>query len=76
MQYLLKFFSAKTKCTTFDKLRFENNTRKKASLVNLPLPSRLICIAVSLASKNEIVYLTKPEITQIHAGSVGELIVT
>ena len=59
MQYLLKVFSVKTKCTTFDKMRFENNTRKKASLINLPFPSRLIYIAISLASKNKIVCLTK-----------------
>ena len=37
IQYLVKFISAKTKCTIFDKLRFENDTRKKASLINLPL---------------------------------------
>ena len=28
---------AKTKFATFDELRFHNDTRKKASLINLPL---------------------------------------
>ena len=37
IQYLVKVVSTKTKCTTFDELRFENNSRKKASLINLPL---------------------------------------
>ena len=35
----MKVVSTKTKCATFDKLRFENDTRKKASFMNLLLAS-------------------------------------
>ena len=34
-EYLVKVVSPTTKCTTFDDLRFENYTSKKASLINL-----------------------------------------
>ena len=75
IQYLVKVVSTKTKCTTFDELRYENNTRKKASLINLPV-SRVIYIAVSLTYKNKIVYLTKLEVTQIYATPYEKLMVT
>ena len=39
MWYLVKIVSPKTKCTIFDVPRSENYTRKKASLINLPLAS-------------------------------------
>ena len=34
-EYLVKVVSPTTRCTTFDKLRFEDYTGKKASLINL-----------------------------------------
>ena len=42
MRYLVKVFSTKTKCTTFDVPRFENYTHREESLLNLPLASHFI----------------------------------
>ena len=41
-EYLVKVVSRTTRCTTFDELRFENYTGKKASLINLPPTSNSI----------------------------------
>ena len=40
--YLAKVVSPTARCTTFDELRLENQTGKKASLINLPPTSNSI----------------------------------
>ena len=78
IQYLVKVVSTKTKCTTFDKLRFENDTCKKASLTNLQLAfnsikGHLYRCFFNIQEQSSI--FNKPEVTQTHASSFGELMV-
>ena len=55
----MKVVSTKTKCATFDKLRFENDTRKKASFMNLLLAfnsikGHLYCCFFNIQEQNSI----------------------